>query len=369
MVGVLSVFVSSVQSDYGAIRGAVRRAIEILHMRPLMAELVGARPESSQRALLDLVAEADVFVLIAGARYSAPTEDEFNEAQRLGRPIVVLKQRVVLESEQQAFVDRVAAGWVGGRMWAEFDDEHDILEVAVEALSNLGQDRRRSELGPAAQQRAADLAVGERRQGYYGHRSSARVALVPLVAGPILEVLALDDELGDTVSTLARNARLIPHSLGINSTVRRNGVSLTRADSGYVGEGGFITVGADGTIVAEIDVGGDSQMAGTRVDSGLLAGGIRNTGAFGLAVWETIDRREEVQQSAIAVAILDAQHKVFDLAPNATSYTMGMQTPPTVVIPEPPAIVRRGEITSEELINRLVAEARRVFADAGALAR
>ena len=72
---------------------------------------------------------------------------------------------------------------------------------------------------------------------------------------------------------------------------------------------------------------------------------------------------------AVAVAILDAQQKVFDLAPDATSYSMGMQTPPTVVVPEPPAVVRRGEVASAELARRLVAEARRVFADAGAVAR
>jgi Domain of unknown function (DUF4062) len=147
MVDMFSVFVSSVQQDYAAIRGAVRRAIEILHMRPLMAELVGARPESPQRALLDLVAEADVLLLIIGARYSKPTEDEFDEARRLGRPIVVLKQRVELEPEQQAFLDRVAAGWVGGRMWAEFDDERDVLEVAVEALSSLAVDRAAASSG------------------------------------------------------------------------------------------------------------------------------------------------------------------------------------------------------------------------------
>lgn len=178
MGGVLSVFVSSVERDFAAIRGAVRRAIEILHMRPLMAELVGARPESPQRALLDLVAEADVLVLIIGTSYSGPTEDEFNEARRLGRPVVVLKQRVALDPDQQAFLDRVAAGWVGGRLWAEFHDEHDILEVAVEALSNLGQDRRSSELGPEAQHRATVLAIGERRPGYYEHGSRGRLALV-----------------------------------------------------------------------------------------------------------------------------------------------------------------------------------------------
>lgn len=369
MVSVLSVFVSSVQRDYAAIRGAVRRAAEILHMRPLMSELVGARPESPQRALLDLVAEADVLVLIIGAQYSGATEDEFNEARRIGRPIVVLKQRVELEPEQQAFLERVAAGWVGGRMWAEFDDEHDVLEVAVEALSHLGRDRRRAELGPPAQERAAALAMGERRHGYAGHRSSARVALVPLVSSPLLDALGLVDELGESVAALARSARLVPQSVGIESAVRREGVSLRRADRGYVGETGFVTVGADGSIAAEIDVGGDSTMAGTRVDSALLARGIEGVGSFALAVWNAIDGREEVQQVAVAVAILDAQHKVFDLAPDATSYSMGMQTSPIVVVPAPPAVVRRAEVAGAELALRLVAEARRVFADAGAAAR
>jgi hypothetical protein len=371
MVAMQSVFISSVQHNYEAIRAAVRRAVEILHMRPLMAERVGARPESPQRSLLDLVAEADAMVLIIGPQYSAPTEDEFNEARRLGRPIVVLKQRVDLEPEQEAFLERVAAGWVGGRMWAEFENERDVLEVAVEALSNLGLDRRGAELGPAAQERAAALAAGERRQGYGGQRSSARVALVPLVPSPILDALSLEDDLGDTIAGLARSARLVPHSLGVNAQVRREGVSLSRAQggAGYVGEAGFITVGADGSVVSEIDVGGEGRMAGTRVDSALLAGGIVNVGAFALAVWNAIDRREEVQQVAVAVAIPDAQQKVFDLAPDATSYSMGMQTPSTVVVPEPPAVVRRGEVASAELARRLVAEARRVFADAGAVAR
>lgn len=367
-MGVRLVFVSSIQNDYAAIRGAVRRAIEILHMRPLMAELVGARPESPQRALLDQLAEADVLVLIIGAHYSRPTEDEFNEARRLGRPIVVLKQRVELEPEQQAFLDRVAAGWVGGRMWAEFDDENDVLEVAVEALSHLGQDRRRAELGPPAQERATALAVGESSHGYAGHRSSARVALVPLVSSSLLDALSLDDELGESIATLARSARLVSHRVGIDSQVRSEGVTLRRAEGGHIGETGFITVGADGSIAAEIDVGGISTMAGTRVDSVLLARGIEDVGSFALAVWNSIDRREEVQQVAVSVAILDAQYKVFDLAPDATSYSTGMQTPPTVVVPEPPAVVRRGEVASVELAKRLVAEARRVFADAGAVA-
>lgn len=366
---VLAVFISSVQKEFAAVRAAVKRAVEVLHMRPLMAELVGARPESPRRALLDEVRAADVLVLIVGARYSKPTEDEFNEAKRLGRPIIVLRQRVALEPEQEAFLDRVAGGWAGGRMWAEFDDAKDVFEVAVEALSALSADRRRSELAPAARERARELAGGERRHGYGGHRSTARVVLVPLVEGPIVDVVQLDDALGEEVADLARAARLVPHSQGISAAVRSEGVSLSRADGGYAGEAGFVTVARDGTVVCEIDVGGDGTMAGTRIDSTLLARGIQSVGTFALAAWEHVDGRDEVQQVAVAVAILDAQHKVFDLAPTATSYSIGMTMPSTVIVPEPVAIVRRGEIAGEELARRVVAEAKRVFADAGAVAK
>lgn len=116
--GCVQVFISSVQRDYADVRKAVRRAVESLGMRPLMAELAGARPESPQRALLDLVARADVFLLLVGPRYSKPTEDEFDEARRRGKTILVLRQNGDLEPEQQQFLERVAGGWSGGRSGA-----------------------------------------------------------------------------------------------------------------------------------------------------------------------------------------------------------------------------------------------------------
>src|SRR4051794_18565555 len=122
-----AVFVSSIQRGYEDVRGAVRRAIEALQMRPLMAETAGARPVSPQRALLDLVAEADIVVLILGPTYSKPTEDEFDEAKRLGKPIVVLKQDVDPEPEQRAFIERVEGGWVGGLLRKSFEDADDVL--------------------------------------------------------------------------------------------------------------------------------------------------------------------------------------------------------------------------------------------------
>src|SRR3954470_19842696 len=112
-----SVFISSIQRDFEHIRLSVKRAVESLGLHPLMAESAGARDASPQRALLDLVARADVFLLVLGPRYSKPTEDEFDEARRRARPILVLRQAGEAEPEQEAFADRVAGGWTGGRLW------------------------------------------------------------------------------------------------------------------------------------------------------------------------------------------------------------------------------------------------------------
>jgi Domain of unknown function (DUF4062) len=367
---VQAVFISSIQRDYGDVRAAARRAVDSLGMRPLMAELAGANPASPQRALLDLVAVADIFLLLVGPRYSKPTEDEFDEARRLGKPILVVRQEGDLKPEQAAFLERVAGGWSGGRFWGSFTDASDVGFAVVQAITNLGARAQDTELAPKARERAAELAIGQRRHGYSGQRSDARVALVPLVADPILDALALEEPgLGEAVADLARGARLVPHSIGITPRVSRAGVSLERAAGGYVGEPGIVTVASDGAIVCEVDIGGDDPLGGMRVDSGRLEEGIRRVGSFALTVWRRVDRREAVQQVAVSVVISDAQNKVLDLPTGATGWSVGMSLPQIVHAPEPPIIVRRAEVDGDELARRIVAEIRRIYVDAGAVAR
>jgi hypothetical protein len=43
--------------------------------------------------------------------------------------------------------------------------------------------------------------------------------------------------------------------------------------------------------------------------------------------------------------------------------------PQSVFVPEPPFVVRRAEVGGDELTQRVVAEVRRVFTDAGAVQR
>lgn len=362
-----SVFISSIQRDYADVRQAVKRAVESVGMRPLMAETAGAHDASPQRALLDLVARADVFLLIVGPRYSKPTEDEFDEARRRAKPILVLRQTVDAEPEQESFADRVAGGWAGGRLWGSFTDASDVGFVAVQALTNLREQTTGADLRPAAQQRARDLAVG-RRQGGSGYGSTARLAHVPVAGEPLLDALALDrGGLGDDVANLVRQHRLVPQSTGIETRVTAEGVAV-HAVSGY-GEP-LVGIGADGAVVATFPVGGDDQFGSSRVDPQRLSEGIKAAGAFARAAWNLLDEREIVQQVAVCLAIPEAQHKVFGASTGSNSIQMGgFGSPMEVVVPHPPRIARRAEVGSDEMATRLVAEARRVFADAGAVQR
>ena len=326
--------------------------------------MAGAHAESPQRALLDLVARGDVFLLIVGPRYSRPTEDEFDEASRLGKPILVLRQNGELEPEQASFLERVAAGWSGGRLWGTFDGPGDVSLAAVKALTNV--QGKRQDIAPTAQARAEALASasGGGRSG-----SVAHIAFAPLVAAPVLDAVRLDcPGLADTVADLVRRHRLVDHSVGIKTSVTRDGIAVALAGS-YANAGPLVFVGADCAVACEVDVGGSGPFGSSLVDADRLGSGIAAAGELALAVWERLDEREEVQQVAVAVAIPETQHKVFGTPSNPNSLSMGSGMPQIVAVPQPALIVRRAEVAAERVSERLVAEVKRAFADAGALAQ
>jgi hypothetical protein len=91
----MKVFLSSTHDDLIEHRRAAHDALEQLGLHVIWMESFGARPEDSTVACLREVEESDLFVGIYAHRYGyipdgknvSITEEEFNHAQKLGKPI------------------------------------------------------------------------------------------------------------------------------------------------------------------------------------------------------------------------------------------------------------------------------------------
>jgi hypothetical protein len=90
---------------------------------------------------------------------------------------------------------------------------------------------------------------------------------------------------------------------------------------------------------------------------------------FALSVWDEIDSGHDVREVAVALAVPDAEHKVFAETEPGSSISIPMSLPHVVIAPEPARLVRREELGSEATTRVFVAELKRRFADAGALQR
>jgi hypothetical protein len=91
----MKIFVSSTYTDLVDYRKAAERAINLLDQQFKGMEYFGARPEEPKTACLKEIEQADVFVGIYAHRYGfipegdskSITEQEFDHAQKLGKPI------------------------------------------------------------------------------------------------------------------------------------------------------------------------------------------------------------------------------------------------------------------------------------------
>ena len=110
----MRIFLSSVISGMETYRAAAQRAAETLGHTVTMAEDFGASPFSPQQVCLGAVRDADIVMLLLGARYGtpqesglSPTHEEYREA-RASKPVLVfLQENVSREPAQQACLDEV----------------------------------------------------------------------------------------------------------------------------------------------------------------------------------------------------------------------------------------------------------------------
>ncbi|MGH2383258.1 MAG: DUF4062 domain-containing protein [Candidatus Limnocylindria bacterium] len=377
MTEIRSVFISSVISGHEAERELARRAVESMRMTPVMSETLGAAAASPRQALLDEVRDADAYLLLLFPRYgeadesgTSPTEQEFSRAAELAKPIVALVQEGDLEPRQREFLERVRGQWGEGHLTGSFSGASDLSEAVVRGFTNL---RRSLEAGgddlPAAQARAVELARGEERGGSISSSCQARVAFVPATGNTLLDALTLEDaELGRVLADAARHTDLAPHSIGLETATSRSGIRLSGAHPQQ-----FATVElallANGAVTVEGPVGGTGTFGSMRIEPERVHQLLLGAGAFAQRAWERVDTDGDVRRVGIAIAVLEANGKVFGEAPEGNSLTTGgaMSLPPVVVAPEGGLGVSRADVASAAVTERLLAELRAIFRDAGAI--
>jgi hypothetical protein len=138
----VKVFLSSVISAMEDYRAAARHAAETLGHTVLAAEDIGASPLSPQQVCLGAVRDADVVVLLLGARYGdpqgsglSPTHEEYREARGRKPVLAFVQSGVEREGEQQAFVDEVSS-WEGGGYRESFDSPESLAAAVTRGLHN-----------------------------------------------------------------------------------------------------------------------------------------------------------------------------------------------------------------------------------------
>jgi hypothetical protein len=145
MTETLQIFISGTQDDLQPERQAVAKTIRALGHTPLMAETYGAQPMPSYDAIREMIARADIYLGVYGARYGwkmesgvSVTEFEFTEFRRT-RPsrILVYVKDGTPEDEQAAFLDRVQHFKAGYFRRPRFTNPAQLAEWVKEDLAQL----------------------------------------------------------------------------------------------------------------------------------------------------------------------------------------------------------------------------------------
>ena len=377
---VTSVFISSLaRGEMASFRQAARDAIDSLGMRPVMFETEPASAQDSRRALLDRIPYCDALLLLLGAEYGEPaargvsaTEEEFQEAVRHGVPVLAIVQEgVEREPAQQEFINRVRGTWEEGRFAPAFRDRDGVMKAAVKALNQWRERGPSEQLRAEAEQVVRQLATGDDRAGTVGSSGSLmRVVLVPLLGGALLDAVALEDQaLADDLAGAARSAGLATNAMAIETEIDRDDTVHLRAREERGWENPHLRVTRRGAILAEGAVGASQgSHAGSLVLAERVIEVISRSAAFAEQVWARIDRRDEVRQVLAVVAVPGAQGKVYaprELTGNTLRLGHTFSMPNLLVAPDPPLLVRREDLATADVANRLRAELRRRFAAEG----
>lgn len=371
-----SVFISSLaRGEMAAVRESARAAVDSLQMRPVMFETAPASRDDSRRALLDELGRCDVVLLLLGTEYGertergvSATEDEFNEAVTRGIPVIALVQNVERSAEQEEFVARVRGTWSDGRFAPEFTDASDVGFAVVSALNAWRQGGASTEQQAAALQRSRTLAVGSDRAGQGGSGAKVRAVFVPVGERVLIDAVMFGEPtLGDDIGMGLRTSGLVRHDMAMTQQLTAEGVEFHAASTRGFEQLRFL-VARDGAVLAEGAVASTGSFTSMVIEAPKVRKVIEQSCALAQNAWTRIDRRDDIRDLAVTVAVPDSGMTVYsDSEFTGSSLSMGSMfgSAAVIVAPDPPRLARREEVGTAELVDQLVAEVRQAFVLAG----
>jgi tetratricopeptide (TPR) repeat protein len=166
----LKVFISGTMRDLKKERDIVAEAVAGLRYQAVRAETLGAVDRSSREACLEMARQCDIYIGLYGDRYGwvpdgdtcSVTEQEYNEARRLGKPMLIYvkgdAREPGREEAQQAFLDRVLEfedGYFARLHFTELADlreavQRDLLRLVTEIVRQRGRAAIPTPLRPPA---------------------------------------------------------------------------------------------------------------------------------------------------------------------------------------------------------------------------
>ena len=189
----MKAFVSSVISGFESYRDAATEAVRNLGYEVVRAEDLGAATTSPQQACLAGVREADVTILLLGARYGvgqpsglSATHEEYREARELRPVLAFVQDNVQREAEQKNFIQEVRE-WETGNVTGSFSTEDELRGAVTRELHRL--------VVSAAQpfDERELLALAERRIDAPSASHNAPQLVLSLALGPRQEILRPGD--------------------------------------------------------------------------------------------------------------------------------------------------------------------------------
>jgi hypothetical protein len=348
-------FVSSLITGYGGYRDAVVSAAHSLRYEVLRAEDFGARPDSPQQACLAAVRDSDVMVLLLGGRYGvtqasglSATHEEWREAVREHKPVLVfVESGVEREPQQEQFLDEVQE-WVGGRFRESFAEPEELREKVTTALHDFAVG---SMVGPADENEMrtrAESALPSSERGI-GVRPSLTLAVA---TGPRRQLLR-PTEIEDPGLALRLQQEGV---FGPNAPLDPSAATRRKLDGSrlqILQDNAAITVDEDGTITVTQPAISSSDDRSAVISSIVEEDvSIRLARAVRFSGW-ILDQIDAVQRvtDVVAVAVIsNAGYTPWrtraEVAANPNSTPLPTGSPPGPVAPNP-ARRRRASLIHE----------------------